>query len=274
MALNPEQIERYSRQILLKEMGGQGQEKLLSSRVLIVGVGGLGSPIALYLAAAGVGTLGLIDHERVELSNLQRQILHDSYDVEQPKVESAIKKLAALNPDVELIAHSEKLSSVNALEILKNYDVIVDGSDNFPTRYLVNDACVLLKKPNVFGSALRFEGQVTVFAPGGPCYRCLFPMPPAPGTVPTCAEAGVLGTVTGLIGSLQANETLKFLLGLKPTLVGKLLLVDVLNLRFEEIQLKKNPECPVCGTKPSVKKLIDYEEFCESASVSHPNRLI
>ncbi|MBI3659857.1 molybdopterin-synthase adenylyltransferase MoeB [Candidatus Acetothermia bacterium] len=260
--LKPEQIERYSRQILLREIGGQGQKKLLDSKVLIVGIGGLGSPVALYLAAAGVGTLGLIDHEHVELSNLQRQILHDSGDVGQRKVESAIKKLTALNPEVKLIAHSEKLSSANALEILKNYDLIVDGSDNFPTRYLVNDACVILKKPNVFGSVLRFEGHVTVFAPGGPCYRCLFPAPPTPGTVPTCAEAGVLGTVTGLIGTLQANETLKFLLRLQPTLVGKLLLVDALTLRFEEIQLKKSSECPVCGTRPSIKKLIDHEEFC------------
>jgi adenylyltransferase/sulfurtransferase len=264
--LTSEQIERYSRQVLLKEIGGQGQNKLLRAKVLIVGVGGLGSPIALYLAAAGVGTLGLIDHETVEISNLQRQILHSTANVREKKTESAREKLSQLNPDIELMTYAERLSSDNALKILRDYDVIVDGSDNFPTRYLVNDACVLLKKPNVFGSALGFEGQVTVFAPSGPCYRCLFPIPPQAGAVPTCAEAGVLGTVTGFIGTLQANETLKLLLELKPTLAGKLLLVDTLHLHFEEIQLKKKPECPVCGLNPSITKLMDYEEFCESVN--------
>jgi adenylyltransferase/sulfurtransferase len=266
MPLNSKQIERYSRQILLKEIGGQGQKRLLDSKVLLVGVGGLGSPVALYLATAGVGTLGLIDHECVELSNLQRQVLHHTSDVGRPKTESAIEKLAALNPEIRLHTYTEKLSAANALDILKDYDLVVDGSDNFPTRYLVNDACVLLKKPNVFGSVLRFEGQVAVFAPGGPCYRCLFPTPPAPGTVPTCAEAGVLGTVTGLTGILQANEVFKLLLGHGSTLAGKLLLVDAMSLRFEEIRLERNTNCPVCGVKPSVTELMDYEAFCRSAT--------
>ncbi len=266
MHWNPKQIERYSRQILLKEIGGQGQKRLFDSKVLLVGVGGLGSPVALYLAAAGVGTLGLIDYERVELSNLQRQVLHGTTDLGHSKVNSAIEKLATLNPEVRLRTYTEKLSAANALDILRNYDVIVDGSDNFPTRYLVNDACVLLKKTDVFGSVLRFEGQVAVFAPGGPCYRCLFPTPPAPGTVPTCAEAGVLGTVTGLTGILQANEVLKLLFGRGSTLVGKLLLVDAMSLRFEEIRLERNTNCPACGVKPSITELLDYEAFCRSAT--------
>ncbi len=269
MRLNAEQIERYSRQILLREMGGQGQQKLLSAKVLLVGLGGLGSPAALYLGAAGVGTLGLIDGEKVDRSNLQRQVLHNTEDIGLAKVDSACTKLSQLNPDLKLISYEEKLSSANALQILKNYDVIVDGSDNFPTRYLVNDACVLLKKPNVFGSVLRFEGQVTLFAPTGPCYRCLFPRPPAPGTVPSCAEAGVLGTVAGVIGTLQANEVLKLLLELEPTLIGKLLLVDTLQLRFEEIFIKKNPNCSLCGANPTIAELIDYEEFCKSSSASN-----
>jgi adenylyltransferase/sulfurtransferase len=264
MRFSPEQIERYSRQMLLREVGGPGQQKLLSSRVLIIGLGGLGSPAALYLAAAGVGTLGLVDFDAVDLSNLQRQLLHTTDDVGLAKVDSAHKSLTALNPDVKLIAHREKLSSDNAIKFIENYDLVVDGSDNFPTRYLVNDACVFLKKPNVFGSVLRFEGQATVFLPTGPCYRCLFPKPPAPGTVPSCAEAGVLGTVTGLVGALQANEALKLLLGLEPTLISKLLLIDTLNLRFEEIAVKKNPNCPVCSMSPTITKLIDYEEFCKT----------
>jgi len=252
------ELERYSRQILL--IGGRGQRALKSASVLVVGLGGLGSPAALYLAAAGVGRLGLIDCEPVELSNLHRQIVHTTPG--RAKVESASEKLHALNPHVELIVHPERLTSHNALAILQNYDVIVDGSDNFPTRYLVNDACVLLQKPDVHGSVLGFEGQVTIFAPGGPCYRCLYEIPPPPGTVASCAEAGIFPTVAGLVGLLQANEALKLLVGIEPTLKGRLLMIDARALSFSEIALRRNPDCAVCGEHPTITELIDYEEFC------------
>ncbi|GBC75822.1 putative adenylyltransferase/sulfurtransferase MoeZ [bacterium HR07] len=254
------ELERYSRQILL--IGGRGQRALQSARVLVVGLGGLGSSAALYLAATGVGRLGLIDSETVELSNLHRQILHTTPDLGRSKIVSASEKLKALNPHVELIAHPQRLTSQNALEILKDYDVIVDGSDNFPTRYVVNDACVLLKKPNVHGSVLGFEGQVTVFAPGGPCYRCVYKKPPRPGTVASCAEAGVFPTVAGLVGLIQANEALKLLAGIEPVLQGRLLLVDARACAFSEIALTRDPDCVACGEHPQIRELIDYEEFC------------
>lgn len=253
------ELERYARQMLL--IGGRGQKTLASASVLIVGVGGLGAPAALYLAATGVGRLGLIDSELVELSNLHRQILHATPDLGRSKIESAQEKLKALNPHIEFIPHRERLTSHNALKIVEDYDVIIDGSDNFLTRYLVNDACVLLKKPNVFGSVLGWEGQVTVFAPGGPCYRCLYEKPPPPGTVTSCAEAGVFPTVAGLVGLIQANEALKLLLEIESTLVGRLLLVDVRALSFTEITLARNPHCVVCSEHPHIRELIDSEEF-------------
>lgn len=258
--LDEVELERYSRQILL--IGGCGQQTLKGASVLIIGLGGLGSPAALYLAAAGVGKLGLIDSERVELSNLHRQILHATSNLNRPKIESATEKLRALNPDIELVAYPERLTSENALEILREYDVIVDGSDNFPTRYLVNDACVLLRKPDVHGSVLGFEGQVTVFTPGGPCYRCVYENPPPPGTIASCAEAGVFPTAAGLVGLVQANEALKLLVGIEPTLKGRLLLMDARSLSFTEVTLKRNPNCAVCGERPQITELIDYEEFC------------
>lgn len=256
--LDEVELERYSRQILL--IGGRGQHTLKRASVLIIGLGGLGSPAALYLAAAGVGKLGLIDSERVELSNLHRQILHATPDLNQPKTESATEKLRALNPDIELLAYPERLTSENALEIVREYDVIVDGSDNFPTRYLVNDACVLLRKPDVHGSVLGFEGQVTVFAPGGPCYRCVYERPP--GTIASCAEAGVFPTAAGLVGLIQANEVLQLLLGREPALKGRLLLIDTRSLLFSKIALRRDPACAVCGERPQITELIDYQEFC------------
>jgi adenylyltransferase/sulfurtransferase len=258
--LDDVELERYARQILL--IGGRGQHILKGASVLIIGLGGLGSPAALYLAAAGVGKLGLMDSERVELSNLHRQILHATPDLNRPKIESATERLRALNPDIELVAYPERLTSENALEILREYDVIVDGSDNFPTRYLVNDACVLLRKPNVHGSVLGFEGQVTVFTPGGPCYRCVYENPPPTGTIASCAEAGIFPTAAGLVGLIQANEALKLLLGGEPSLKGRLLLIDTRSLLFSEIALRRNPDCAVCGEHPTITELIDYEEFC------------
>lgn len=263
MGFTEEQIKRYSRHIILKEVGGAGQQKLLDARVLLVGAGGLGSPAAFYLAAAGVGTLGLIDGDRVDLSNLQRQIIHTTADLDRPKVESAREKIAALNPDVQVRTYEELLTSANALEIMRDYDVVVDGADNFATRYLVNDAAVLLGKPNVHGSVFRFEGQATVFVPGeGPCYRCLYPAPPPPGTVPSCAEAGVLGVLPGLIGLIQATETIKLILGQGRTLKGRLLLYNALGLEFHEVKLRRDPACPLCGDVPTITELIDYAEFC------------
>lgn len=246
--LSETQIERYERHILLPEIGGQGQEKLLAAKVLIVGLGGLGAPAALYLAAAGVGTLGLVDHDVVERSNLHRQILYADAECGQPKVELAAARLRALNPEVRLVPYPVRLEADNAAEILRDYDVVLDGSDNFPTRYLVNDTCVRLGRPNAFGSVLGFEGQVAFFPPEGPCYRCAFPSPPPPGTVPTCAEAGVVGPITGIVGSIQAVEILKWLLGLESTLQGRLLLVDALTMRFEDVTLVKDPACPACGS--------------------------
>jgi len=261
--LTQDDLARYSRHLILPEVGEEGQRKLKAARVLCIGAGGLGSPLALYLAAAGVGTLGLVDFDVVDASNLQRQIIHSTADIGRKKLDSAEEKLKALNPDLKIVKYDTMLSSANALDILKDYDVVADGTDNFPTRYLVNDACVLLGIPNAYGSIFRFEGQASVFAAqNGPCYRCLYPEPPPPGLVPSCAEGGVLGILPGLIGVIQATETIKLILGKGEPLVGRLLLVDALNMRFRELKLRRNPECPVCGDHPTVTKLIDYEQFC------------
>jgi len=261
--LTNEEIRRYSRHLLLPEVGLEGQRKLKAARVLCVGAGGLGSPVALYLAAAGVGTLGLVDYDAVDLSNLQRQILHTTEDVGRPKLESARRRLHALNPDVQVETHEMTLSSANALSLLGQYDYVVDGTDNFPTRYLINDACVLLGKPNIYGSVFRFEGQASVFAMReGPCYRCLYPEPPPPGLVPSCAEGGVLGVLPGLIGTIQATETIKLIIGAGAPLVGRLLLFDGLAMRLREVKLRKDSDCPVCGAHPTIRELIDYEQFC------------
>jgi molybdopterin/thiamine biosynthesis adenylyltransferase/rhodanese-related sulfurtransferase len=266
--LTSEDLARYSRHLLLPEVGIEGQQKLKAARVLCVGTGGLGSPLALYLAAAGIGTLGLVDFDVVDASNLQRQILHSTRDIGRSKLDSAAEKLTALNPALRVVKHETRLSSANALDILKDYDVVADGTDNFPTRYLVNDACVLLGKPNVYGSIFRFEGQASVFAAkDGPCYRCLYPEPPPPGLVPSCAEGGVLGILPGLVGVIQATEVIKLILGkegkpLGESLIGRLLLVDALSMRFREFRLRKDPGCPVCGAHPTVTRLIDYEQFC------------
>ncbi|MBA3342340.1 MAG: molybdopterin-synthase adenylyltransferase MoeB [Gemmatimonadaceae bacterium] len=260
--LTSDELVRYGRHLTLAEVGPAGQRQIKDSRVLLVGAGGLGSPAALYLAAAGVGTLGLVDFDAVDLSNLQRQIIHGTTDIGRPKLDSASDRLRDINPEVHLERYDVALKSHNALEIARDYDVIVDGTDNFPTRYLVNDTCVLLGKPNAFGSVLRFEGQASVFAtPDGPCYRCLFREPPPPGLVPSCAEAGVLGVLPGLIGTIQATETIKLLLGAGESLAGRLLLVDALGMRFRTIQVRRDPECPACGTR-ELRELIDYEAFC------------
>lgn len=261
-ALTEEQIQRYSRHIILSEVGGKGQQKLLDAKVLVIGAGGLGSPILLYLAAAGVGTIGIVEFDTVDLSNLQRQIIHRTSTVGQPKAESARSMINDLNPDVKVVMHNEPLHSGNAMEILSRYDVIVNGCDNFPTRYLVNDACVFLKKPLVDGSILRFEGQATVFMPGQGCYRCLYPSPPPPGTVPSCSEAGILGALAGVVGVIQAVETLKVILNIGETLAGKLLYFDAMTMDFHKLNVKRNPECPVCGDHPTITELIDYEQFC------------
>lgn len=259
-----DQIVRYSRQIILSEVGGKGQQKLLQAKVLIVGAGGLGSPALYYLAAAGLGTLGLIDFDEVELSNLQRQIIHTIKDIGKEKVISAKEKINSLNPDTELIVYKEKLNSENALEILKDYDLVIDGCDNFPTRYLVNDAGFFTGKPSVYGSVFKFEGQATVFKPpDGPCYRCLYPQPPPPGLVPSCQEAGVLGVVPGIIGLIQATEAVKLILEEGETLVGRLLIYNALEMSFQEFRLRRDPNCPLCGKNPTVKELIDYDEFCQ-----------
>lgn len=261
--LSKEDLARYSRHITLPEVGLEGQRRLKAARVLCVGTGGLGSPLAFYLAAAGIGTLGLVDFDVVDSSNLQRQIIHSTRDVGRKKLDSAAEKLTALNPALKIVKHETMLSSANAMEILKDYDIVADGTDNFPTRYLVNDACVLLGKPNVYGSIFRFEGQASVFAAGqGPCYRCLYPEPPPPGLVPSCAEGGVLGILPGLVGVIQATEVIKLILGQGEPLIGRLLLVDSLSMRFRELKLRKNPECPVCGEHPTVTHLIDYHQFC------------
>jgi len=261
--LTTDDLSRYSRHLILPEVGMEGQQRLKAARVLCVGTGGLGSPLALYLAAAGIGTLGLVDFDVVDLSNLQRQIIHSTKDIGRKKLDSAEEKLLALNPALKVVKYDTMLSSANALDILKDYDIVADGTDNFPTRYLVNDACVLLGIPNVYGSIFRFEGQASVFATKeGPCYRCLYPEPPPPGLVPSCAEGGVLGILPGLVGVIQATEAIKLILGKGDSLAGRLLLVDALNMRFRELKLRKNPECPVCGTNPTVTKLIDYQQFC------------
>ena len=261
--LTTDDLSRYSRHLILPEVGMEGQRKLKAARVLCIGTGGLGSPMAFYLAAAGIGTLGLVDFDVVDASNLQRQIIHSTKDIGRKKLDSAEEKLTALNPALKVVKHDTMLSSANALEILKDYDIVADGTDNFPTRYLVNDACVLLGKPNVYGSIFRFEGQASVFATeDGPCYRCLYPEPPPPGLVPSCAEGGVLGILPGLVGVIQATEIIKLILGNGQPLIGRLLLVDALNMRFRELKLRKNPECPVCGKNPTVTQLIDYQQFC------------
>jgi adenylyltransferase/sulfurtransferase len=262
-SLDRQEIARYSRHLVLPEVGVEGQLRLGRARVLVVGAGGLGSPLGIYLAAAGVGHIGLVDFDVVDLSNLQRQVLYETQDVGRSKLERARRRIEALNPHVRVDCHPARLTSDNALEILREYDVILDGTDNFPTRYLVNDACVLLGKPNVYGSIFRFEGQVSVFgAPGGPCYRCLYPEPPAPGSVPNCAEGGVLGVLPGTIGTLQATEAIKLILGRGRPLVGRLLLFDALEMRFRELKLRKDPHCPVCGDSPTIRGLIDYDAAC------------
>jgi sulfur-carrier protein adenylyltransferase/sulfurtransferase len=263
VTLSKEEVLRYSRHLIMPEVGMEGQLKLKAAKVLCIGTGGLGAPLGVYLAAAGVGRIGLVDFDTVDLTNLQRQILFSTSDVGRPKIEAAADRLRGLNPEIQIDTFETRLTSENALELFKDYDIIVDGTDNFPTRYLVNDACVLLGKQNVYGSIFRFEGQVTVFGvPGGPCYRCLYPEPPPPGLVPSCAEGGVLGVLPGIVGSIQAAETLKLIIGKGEPLIGKLLLFDALVMRFRELKLRKNPECPVCGAHPTVTKLVDYAEFC------------
>jgi molybdopterin/thiamine biosynthesis adenylyltransferase/rhodanese-related sulfurtransferase/molybdopterin converting factor small subunit len=262
-ALSHAEVLRYSRHLLLPEVGITGQRKLKAARVLTVGAGGLGSPLSLYLAAAGVGTIGIVDFDAVDLTNLQRQIVHGTSTLGRPKLESAAARLNDVNPNVQIERHETRLTSQNALEILGQYDIVVDGTDNFPTRYLVNDACVLLGKPNVYGSIFRFEGQASLFfAKEGPCYRCLYAEPPPPGLVPSCAEGGVLGVLPGIIGSIQALETIKWIIGAGDSLVGRLLLFDALKLRFRELKLRKDPSCPICGEQPTIRELIDYEAFC------------
>ncbi|MDP2954146.1 MAG: molybdopterin-synthase adenylyltransferase MoeB [Chloroflexota bacterium] len=269
LSFTEEQIRRYSRQIILKQVGGKGQRKLLDSSALLVGAGGLGSPSGLYLAAAGVGKLGLVDFDRVDLSNLHRQVLHHTDDVGRPKVVSATETINSLNPDVQVVQYPFQLTSHNIMDIIRDYDVVVDGTDNFPTRYLINDACVMAGKPNVHGSVFLFEGQATVFMPGKGCYRCLFPAPPPPGMVPSCQEAGVLGVLPGIIGLIQAVEAIKIALGIGRPLVGRLLLFDALDMQFREVTLRRNPNCPICGDQPTITHLIDYEEFCGVPSATH-----
>jgi adenylyltransferase/sulfurtransferase len=270
-ALSNEEVQRYSRHLIMPEVGVEGQRRLKAGSVLCIGAGGLGSPAALYLAAAGVGRIGIVDFDVVDFSNLHRQIIHGTPDVGRAKLESAKTRLQALNPEVTIETHETRVSSANALDLFANYDVILDGTDNFPTRYLVNDACVLLRKPNAYGSIFRFEGQASVFAyDGGPCYRCLYPEPPPPGLVPSCAEGGVLGVLPGVIGTIQATEAIKLILGAGSTLVGRLLLYDAMEMRFRELKLRRNPECPVCGDRPTVRELIDYEQFCGIAPAPRP----
>ena len=264
MQLNNDEIRRYSRHLILPEVGMAGQKKICSTSVVCIGAGGLGSPIAMYLAAAGIGKIGIVDFDVVDFSNLQRQIIHGTGDVGRPKIESARDTIRRINPNVEVVLHNASLTSENALEILGQYDIVVDGTDNFPTRYLTNDACVLLKKPNVYGSIFRFDGQASVFAPhlNGPCYRCLYPEPPPPGMVPSCAEGGVLGVLPGIIGCIQATEILKLALGKGSSLIGRLLLFEALEMKFREVRLRRDPQCPLCGENPTITKLIDYQQFC------------
>ena len=263
VSLNNDEILRYSRHLIMPEVGMEGQLKIKAAKVLCIGAGGLGSPLALSLGAAGVGTIGVVDFDVVDYTNLQRQIIHSTADVGKKKLDSAAEKLKAINPFLNIKKFDTRLSSENALELFKDFDIIADGTDNFPTRYLVNDACVLSRKPNVYASIFRFEGRASIFAlPEGPCYRCLYPEPPPPGLVPSCAEGGVLGILPGLLGVIQATETLKLILGKGDPLTGRLLLVDALGMKFRELKLRKNPECPACGKNPTITKLIDYEEFC------------
>ncbi len=262
-----EQIKRYARHIILPEVGGKGQEKLLNSKVLVIGAGGLGSPAILYLAAAGVGTIGIVDFDVVDLSNLQRQVIHNTERVGTPKVESAKKTVEMLNPDVKVIAYNTRISKENIMDIIKDYDIVLDGTDNFPTRFLINDACYFAGKPLVSAAMLRFEGQVSVFdyrnKENSPCYRCLFPEPPPPGLVPTCQEAGILGSIGGIMGCIQATEAIKLILGIGEPLVGKLLIMDALSMDFRKVKLRKDPNCPLCGEKPVIKELIEYEQVCD-----------
>ena len=264
MQLSNEEIRRYSRHLILPEVGLAGQKKIKSTSVLCIGAGGLGSPIAMYLAAAGIGKIGIVDFDTVDYSNLQRQLLHTDADVGRPKALSAKETIFGINPHCEVVIHNTRISSENALDLIRPYDIVVDGTDNFPTRYLTNDACVLLKKPNVYGSIFRFEGQASVFAPhlGGPCYRCLYPEPPPPGMVPSCAEGGVLGVLPGIIGCIQTTEILKLALGKGNLLTGRLVLFDALDMKFRELKLRRDPQCPICGDNPTIKELIDYEQFC------------
>ena len=262
LRLTPDQVKRYSRHIIMQDVGSAGQRKMMEASALIIGAGGLGSPSAVYLALAGVGKLGIVDFDVVELSNLQRQILHHTPDVGRPKVQSALDNIKSYNPEVDVVLHEEWLTSENAMDIIGQYDIVINGADNFATRYLVNDACYLLEKPLIDGSILIFDGQATVFLPGQGCYRCLFPAPPPPGMVPNCAEAGVLGALTGLVGSIQATEALKHILGIGEGLSSRLLVIDALSMQFREVKLRRNPNCPLCGENPTVKELIDYEVFC------------
>jgi molybdopterin/thiamine biosynthesis adenylyltransferase/rhodanese-related sulfurtransferase len=261
--LSHEEVQRYSRHLIMPEVGLTGQKKLKAASILLIGAGGLGSPLAMYLAAAGVGRLGLVDYDVVDYTNLQRQIIHGTSDVGRPKLESARERILDINPHVQVDGYEVPLTSANALEIIEPYDIVIDGTDNFPTRYLTNDACVILGKPNVYGSIFRFEGQASVFfAKEGPCYRCLFPEPPPPGLVPSCAEGGVLGVLPGTIGAIQATEAIKLIIGQGDLLIGRLLLYDALGMTFDEVYLRKNPDCPVCGPNPTITELIDYEQFC------------
>src|SRR6266404_3849138 len=270
MALNQEEILRYSRHLIMPEVGMDGQEKLKNASILLIGCGGLGSPLSMYLAAAGVGRLGLVDFDVADFTNLQRQVAFGTSDVGRPKVEATKDRIASINPNVEVTTYRTKLTAENVMEIFKPYDIIIDGTDNFPTRYLVNDACVFLHKPNVYGSIFRFEGQATVFWPDkGPCYRCLYPEPPPPGMVPSCAEGGVLGILPGTIGLLQATEAVKMILGKGDPLIGRLMLYDALAMKFRELKLRKNPDCPVCGDHPTIHELIDYQEFCGIPNQPH-----
>lgn len=263
MALTKEEVLRYSRHLIMPEVGVEGQEKLLNARVLIIGAGGLGSPLCIYLAAAGIGKIGIVDFDNVDVTNLQRQIIYRTDDVGKSKAETAKERIQALNPKVEVEVYKERLSSENALRIIGDYDIVIDGTDNFPTRYLTNDACVFLKKPNIYGSIFRFEGQATVFKPyEGPCYRCLYPEPPPPGMVPSCAEGGVLGILPGTIAMIQATEAIKIILGKGTSLVGRLILYNAMDMKFREVKLKRDKNCPVCGDNPTIKELINYDEFC------------
>ena len=271
VTLSADEIRRYSRHLVLPEVGLEGQRAIKAAKVLCVGAGGLGSPVLMYLAAAGVGTLGIVDYDEVDFSNLQRQILHMTRDVGRPKIESARERLEGINPEIRVETHASALCSANALDLVSRYDIVVDGSDNFPTRYLVNDACVLTRRPYVYGSIFRFEGQASVFAAeNGPCYRCLYPEPPPPALVPSCAEGGVLGVVPGIVGTIQANEALKLIVKTGEPLIGRMLILDALGMKFREIGLRRDPQCPVCGDNPTIRELQDYEQFCGTTLPGQP----